>query len=93
MSKKVLVVCGTGGITSAVAEKQIIEAAKRGGISISTYRCTPLEVEVKSKDVDLIVSTTALKNQYNVPVINGLAFITGIGKEKVLREIIEFLKK
>ena len=29
---KVLVVCGTGGITSAIAEKEIQEEAKRNGV-------------------------------------------------------------
>lgn len=90
---KVLVVCGTGGITSAIAEKEIQEEAKRNGISITTYRCTPLEVNSRASDVDLIVSTTVLEDDYGVPIINGLPFITKIGKDKVLSEIIDYLKK
>ena len=93
MAKKVLVVCGTGGITSTIAEKEIIEAAKREGIPITTSRVTPLEVSQRDKDVDLIVTTTALRGTYNAPVINALAFITGVGKAKVLEQIISFLKK
>lgn len=91
--KKILVVCGTGGITSTIAEKEIIEAAKREGIPISTSRATPLEVSQRAKDVDLIVATTALKGNYNAPIINGLPFITGVGKGKVINEILDFLRK
>ncbi|GFN37172.1 PTS sugar transporter subunit IIB [Tepidimicrobium xylanilyticum] len=90
---KVLVVCGTGGITSSVAEKEIQEEAKRNGISITTSRCTPLEVNSRARDVDLIVSTTVLNDDYGVPIINGLPLITKIGKDKVLLEIMDFLKK
>ena len=41
---------------------------------------------------DLIVTTTPLPKNLTVPVIQVLAFLTGIGKDQVLNKIIEALK-
>ncbi|MGE5485377.1 MAG: PTS sugar transporter subunit IIB [Ignavibacteriales bacterium] len=91
-TKKVLVVCGTGGITSTVAEREIQAAARQAGIPIQTMRCTPHEVPARAGDVDLIVSTTALATGFKAPVINGIAFITGVGKKELIDKIIASLK-
>lgn len=91
--KKVLVVCGTAGITSAIAEKEINDEAERNGIKIFTSRCTPLELNSRAKDFDLIVSTIVIKDIYGKPIINGLPFITKIGKDEALSEIMNFLQK
>jgi PTS system galactitol-specific IIB component len=42
--------------------------------------------------IDLIVTTTPLQGEFEVPVIKTLAFLTGIGKEAVIEQIIKALK-
>ena len=37
--KHVLFVCGTGGITSAVAENRVIEACTAAGLNVQTKMC------------------------------------------------------
>ena len=44
------------------------------------------------EDADLIVTTTPVSSDLGVPVIQGLAFLTGIGKDATLKQIIEALK-
>jgi PTS system galactitol-specific IIB component len=90
--KKILFVCGTGGITSAIVEQEVLKVCKAEGIDIQTIRCVPPEVTNRAKDVDLIVTTTALGSDYPVPVVNGLGFITGVNKKETLEEIINLLK-
>lgn len=90
--KKILFVCGTGGITSAIVEKEVLTACKTAGISVQSTRCTPTEVHARSKDVDFIVTTTAIGSNYPVPVINALSIITNVGKEKTIEDIINMLK-
>jgi len=90
--KKILVVCGTAGITSTIAEQEIQAAARAAGIQVQTMRCTPGAVATRAHDVDFIVTTTALGSHYGVPIINGMAFITGIGKEQVIEEILNRLR-
>jgi PTS system galactitol-specific IIB component len=43
-------------------------------------------------NADLVVTTTPLPNNLGVPIIHTLAFLTGMGKEEVISQIIEVLK-
>lgn len=90
--KKILFVCGTGGITSTVAENYVIDACKKAKVDVQTIRCSPGEIQSKLNDIDFIVATTAIGNNYPVPVISGVALLTGIGRDKVLEQIIEMVK-
>lgn len=91
--KRILFVCGTGGITSTVAENYVIEACKKANVDVKTVRCSPTEINSMLDDIDFIVSTTAIGNNYPVPVISGLPLLIGVGKEKVLEQIIELAKQ
>ena len=90
--KHVLFVCGTGGITSAVAENRVIEAGTAAGLNVQTRRCTPTSIDSNLDGIDLIVSTTYLGGDYPVEVVNAISLITGIGCDTVLEEIVSKLK-
>lgn len=91
--KKILFVCGTGGITSTVAENHVIEACRKANVEVKTIRCSPNEINSMLDEIDFIVATTLLNNNYPVPVISGIPLLLGIGKEKVLEEIVEMAKR
>lgn len=90
--KTVLVACGTAVATSTVVAKSIEDAAKEAGIKIHTKQCKVSEIGVHADSADLIVSTTQVSQDFGVPVINGLPFLTGIGKDQTLEQIISALK-
>lgn len=93
MAKKILVACGTGIATSTMASDKIQkELDKRGvGSGIIINQCKVAEVPSMANNYDLIVSTTQVSSSVERPVISGLAFLTGIGLDKVVDEIIEKL--
>ncbi len=91
--KRILFVCGTGGITSTVAENHVIDACKKANVEVKTIRCSPTEINSLLDDIDFIVATTAIGDNYPVPVISGVPLLLGIGKDKVLEQIIEMAKK
>ena len=92
--KIVLVACGTAIATSTVVAKSIEEAAKKANIAVSIRQCKAAEVPgLVNQGADLIVTTTPLPKNLTVPVIQGLPFLTGIGKDQVLKQIIDFLSK
>jgi len=92
-TKVVLVACGTAVATSTVVAKAIEEACKKAGIRVSIRQCKATEVPaLVQQGADLIVTTTQLPKNLTIPVIQGLAFLTGIGKDQVLNKIIEALK-
>ena len=90
--KRVLVSCGTAIATSTVVAKGIEEAMKERGIDVRTRQCKASEIRGLASDADLIVTTTPVPDDLGVPVIQTLAFLTGIGKEEVLDQIENYLK-
>jgi len=90
--KVVLVACGTAIATSTVVAVAIDEACKAAGLNVKTRQCKAAEVPMLAKDADLIVTTTPVPKDLGVPVIQGLAFLTGIGRDQVLQQIVEALK-
>ncbi len=89
--KTVLVVCGLGVATSTVAAIMIEEEMKKRGITVHTIQCKASEMPNYISDVDLIVATTQIADNYPVPVIRALTFITGIGKEETINQIAQAL--
>ncbi len=89
--KRVLVACGTAIATSTVVAKAIEEGMAARGIKVVTRQCKAAEVPRLAKDFDLVVTTTPVPKNLGVPVIQTLAFLTGIGKEDVLHQIENIL--
>ncbi|MCG8542140.1 MAG: PTS sugar transporter subunit IIB [Clostridia bacterium] len=93
MVKKILIACGTGICTSTMAAKKLIAALeKRGkGNQVTTSQCKVSELASKENGYDLIISTTQVGGDIKLPVVQGVAFLTGVGIDKVVDEVIEKL--
>ncbi|HAD06774.1 MAG TPA: PTS galactitol transporter subunit IIB [Anaerolineaceae bacterium] len=91
--KRILVACGTAIATSTLVAVQIREEMEKRGIKVETRQCKATEVPSYAQDVDLIVSTTPVPTDLGKPVIQTLAFLTGLGKEEVLNQIEKALKE
>lgn len=91
--KKVLVACGGAVATSTVAANKIRELLKENNIQADVQQCRVSELSSKASGTDLIVSTAKVDRDYGVPVIHGLAFISGIGLDNTKKQILETLKK
>jgi PTS system galactitol-specific IIB component len=89
--KRILVACGTAIATSTVVAKAIEEALKERGIDVITRQCKATEVSSLVQGMDLVVTTTPVPGNLGVPVIQTLAFLTGIGKEAAIEQIIKVL--
>jgi PTS system galactitol-specific IIB component len=77
-----------------VVAKAIEEACKTAGIKVMIHQCKAAEVpSLVQQGADLIVTTTPLPKNITIPVIQGLPFLTGIGRDQVLKQIIDALKK
>ena len=88
MTKNLLFVCATGIATStAVAEKVMGFLKERGLTDVNYSQINVASVQSNSDNADLIVSTLKIPYELDVPVINGLALITGINEDKVLNSI------
>ena len=90
--KKIIVACGGAVATSTVAANLIRELAKKHGIDAEVVQHQIGELEAKKDGADLIVTTGRYKKNLGVPVIQGTAFISGIGVEALEEKILAVIK-
>jgi PTS system galactitol-specific IIB component len=92
-TKTILVACGAAIATSTAVAKALEEELGQRGIPVTFLKCKASEVSSLAENVDLIVTTTPVDTENGKPVIQTLAFITGIGKQAVIDEIIRKLNE
>lgn len=90
--KRIIVACGSGVATSqTVASKLGRELEKRNvKASIEAVDMKSLDYHIKSADA--YVSIVKPSKDYGVPVYNGISFLTGVGMDKELDKIVEFIQ-
>ena len=94
MGKQIILVsCGTGIATSTVVAVEIAEAMKERGLDVETRQCKTAEISGRTQGVDLIVTTNQVSDDYGIPLITTLAFLTGIGKQQALDQIEKVLRE
>ena len=87
--KKILVVCGAGVATSTVAVKKIEEQLAVRGVAAQVDQCKVTEVPYKADAYDLVVTTTNLGSAGNIPVVQTLSFLTGVGIDQDMDRIVK----
>ncbi len=89
--KKVIVACGGAVATSTVANK--IRGLAKEGIPVEVSQCRVNELDSKKDGIDLIVTTARVRKDYGVPVIHGVAFVSGVNIAATEQKILDFLKQ
>ncbi len=89
---KVVVACGTAIATSthvAIKVKELLEAR---GLQVHTIQCRVPEVPSLAPDADLVIATAQVPFDIDVPVIDGIPFLTGIGVKEVIDRVEQILR-
>lgn len=89
---KVLVACGAGIATSTVVMKRIEDLMKDNHIDADVQQIKIAEATSKQAGADMLVSTTILPTEYDIPAVTALGYITGIGADKLDQQILETAK-
>lgn len=92
MIKKLLFVCASGIATSTVLSEKVVKYLESKGIKVEYHQTNVTSVEAQAEGTDLIVATSKVPFELNVPVISGLPLLTGMGEEATLEKIYEALK-
>lgn len=95
MCNLIFVSCGTGIATSGMMASQIEKALNEANInhSISKYTVREVAAQARNKKPKVIITSSNIPGDVDgIPVVDGKPLITNIGKEKTLKEIIEYLK-
>ena len=91
--KRILLACGSGIVTSTAVrskiEKQLDARGYAGGYKIE--QCKIAEVVSKSHSYDFVISTTLKPNELQIPFVRAVSFLTGIGTDQTMTEIVALM--
>lgn len=92
LKANLLVVCGTGVATSTVVVENLKKKLPDFGVDeVDLTKGTPGDASEKAaaRNFDAVVTTTQLdESKFGIPVIQTTAFMTGMGEDEVLEEIV-----
>jgi len=92
---RIVTICGSGIASSTIAGQKILKGLAKRGLDVEVKAISMREAGGEIAHVDLFVTIAPGFKAPNLaaPVVNGVAFLTGVGEEKVLDEIADRLKK
>jgi len=88
---KIVVACGTAIATSTHVALKVKELLEERGFNIHTIQCRVPEVPSFVQGADLVVATAQVPYDIDIPVVDGIPFLTGIGVKEVIDKIEELL--
>jgi PTS system galactitol-specific IIB component len=88
---KIVVACGTAIATSTHVAVKIKELLEERGLKVHTIQCRVPEVPSLAPDADLVVATAQVPYDLDVPIVDGIPFLTGIGIKEVIDQIATLL--
>lgn len=62
------------------------------GLDVAITQCRVSEIAAYEDDVDVIVTTAQIARSSPVPIVNGIPFLSGIGEEEAIRQVLQVLK-
>lgn len=92
--KKVIVACGSGVATSQTVASKVKRMLEEKKIRAQVEAVDIKSIDQHLKRCDAYISITGPKNiNTDVPIFNGIAFLTGAGMDKEFERLVEVLKK
>ena len=93
MKKRIIVACGGGIATSTLIVSRLKEILKDNNIDADIIQCRVSEIDSHKDNANLIISSANLKKDYGVPALQALSFISGVGMDETVDEIVGILKR
>ncbi|MCP4541092.1 MAG: PTS sugar transporter subunit IIB [Chloroflexi bacterium] len=89
--KKVTVICSTSVVPSTIIAEKLKKLFKENGFTARIDTGMLREATDLIPGSDLVISTVFLPTDHDVPIISGVPFLTGVGIERVISQILEIL--
>ncbi|MFM2490002.1 hypothetical protein ABW365_20575 [Enterococcus avium] len=94
---KILSVCGSGTVSSAMVGERIVELLEEHGYEVEIQEVNPGMVKgaVANNDIDLIAFTSPIDpaDAEGIPQINSVGLLTGLDEETFLNAALAALKE
>ncbi|MBP2097676.1 PTS sugar transporter subunit IIB [Enterococcus rivorum] len=91
----IISVCGSGTVTSSMVAEKVKDFLSENGFRAQTVEVNPngVDSQLESGSWDVIVHTSPLKKKYELPTINSVGLLTGMGEEEFFEELLETVQK
>ena len=88
---KVLSVCGSGTVSSAMLSSKLRDVLEEHGYDIECVEVSPGGVAnaMSTSNYDLIAYTSPVDGNYNVPILNATGFLVGINEDEFIENLLE----
>lgn len=93
-SVKILSVCGSGTVSSAMLSSKLEDVLEENGYSMEATEVAPggVPLAIQSGKFDLIAYTSPVEGDYGIPILNATQFLVGINEDDFIDELLEILK-
>lgn len=89
--KKFIVACGSGVATSQTVASTVGRMFEKDKINAKVEAVDMKSIEHYVKDADGYIYIAKPKKDYGIPMFNGIAFLTGMGKDVEYKKILDFV--
>ena len=90
--KKIIVACGSGVATSQTVASKVNRLLKENKVDAQVEAVDLKSVDRYTDSSVAYIAITKIDKEYPIPVINGIAFLTGVGQDAELKKLIEACK-
>lgn len=92
--KRIITACASGVATSQTVASKVQSLLEEKGIMADVEAVDIKSLDAHIKNCDVYISITPDGNaDYSVPVLSGIPFLTGVGRDEELQKIIDIIKK
>ncbi|GCF93947.1 PTS galactitol transporter subunit IIB [Enterococcus florum] len=89
--KKIIVACGSGVATSQTVASKVSRLLKDRNVNAYVEAVDLKSVDRYMDSSVAYITITKTTKEYPIPVINGIAFLTGMGQETELQKLIDIV--
>ena len=91
---KIICVCGSGTVSSAMAASKLRDKLKDYGYDVETVECSPISASttVTAGGFSLMACVSPVPDDYGIPKVNAVGLLTGMGEDKVYEECLKILE-
>lgn len=92
MAVKVIVACGSGVATSQTVASKVNRMFEKDKIDAYVEAVDLKSVDRYLKNAAAYITIVRDKKTYDLPVIDGIAFLTGVGQKQQYERLLEAIK-
>lgn len=92
MAVRVIVACGSGVATSQTVASKVNRMLKENKVEAAVEAVDLKSVDRYIEGSAAYISIVKNQKEYPIPVLNGIAFLTGVGKDKEFKKLVDAIE-